>query len=200
MMSEPVKAGTVGPDVTPMTPTAPAWDEGATPAWWDIDSRRYGVQIGGVRLLLPAGVESEVLESSQLTHLPRAPAELLGVVNVRGNLVPVFNLALLEHWPAANTEPGALVPVTVMIGKGSSVFALHVHGLPQPQRDLIRDTACELPVVLAPHLIAAWKTADDILWIELALEAMLGTRAASLSETSDFSFHSPSPLPHEEYQ
>lgn len=179
-------------------------EDTTTPAWWDIDSRRYGVKIGDLRILLPAGVESEVLENSKLTLLPRAPAGLLGVVNVRGNLVPVFDLSLIHGWPTSDASYGSTIPVIVMIGMGKTAFALRVNELPEPHRGLHRDESIKALAVFGQHFIAGWKTEDDTHWLELSLEAFLSERASNFSETNDISFHSTSfhtkISPQEEFQ
>jgi purine-binding chemotaxis protein CheW len=50
-----------------------------------LDQEHYAVDIGKVR---------EVLEFTSLTRLPRAPAFLRGMINLRGSVVPVIDLRL----------------------------------------------------------------------------------------------------------
>lgn len=50
-----------------------------------IDEDLYGVDISDVR---------EVLEYSDVTRVPRSPAFMAGVINLRGHVVPVVNLRI----------------------------------------------------------------------------------------------------------
>ena len=44
------------------------------------------------RIALPLAAVERVVRAVEVTPLPKAPAVVLGAVNVQGNLVPVFHL------------------------------------------------------------------------------------------------------------
>lgn len=48
-----------------------------------LDGEWFGVDISGIQ---------EVLEYRQVTHVPRTPAFMLGVINLRGKVIPVVDL------------------------------------------------------------------------------------------------------------
>src|SRR5690348_7109995 len=48
-----------------------------------IDQEIYGIEVGNAR---------EVIEVSNLTPMPKAPNWIRGVVNLRGNILPVLDL------------------------------------------------------------------------------------------------------------
>ena len=54
--------------------------------------RFYGFRFGSLNLLLNSQVHSEVLENAEIMPIPLMPAHVLGLCNVRGNLVPVYDL------------------------------------------------------------------------------------------------------------
>ena len=54
---------------------------------------RHGVRVGSIGLLLPAETSSEIVVPQNICRLPSSPAFLVGVINVRGRLVPVFDMA-----------------------------------------------------------------------------------------------------------
>jgi chemotaxis signal transduction protein len=63
---------------------------------------RQAFRIGQVRLLAPFATASELVEMPPVYPLPRMPANLLGLVNLHGRIVPLFDLAALfetEHLP-----------------------------------------------------------------------------------------------------
>jgi len=175
------------------------WDDAATPEWWNIDSRRYGVRIGDVRILLPNGLESEVLDNSKLTLLPRTPPGLLGVLNVRGSLVPLFDLSLVTGWPSQELRQRPASSVDVMIGKGQSVFALRVNGLPEAYSRLTRSETFDFSALFGRHLIACWKTENDLYLVDFALQDFLSEHAYNYSETKDMPFHSTTISSQEEF-
>lgn len=52
---------------------------------------------GGRQYYLPINDVVEISESAQITFLPYGPAYISGLINMRGDVVPVINLAELEH-------------------------------------------------------------------------------------------------------
>jgi len=54
--------------------------------------RFYGFKINDIRLLLDADIRSEVINHSAITPIPLMPKCIKGLCNVRGNLVPVYDL------------------------------------------------------------------------------------------------------------
>lgn len=55
--------------------------------------RGYGVTSGGVNILLPVGLYSELVFKPVITALPNSPQYFIGLLNTRGNLIPVYDLA-----------------------------------------------------------------------------------------------------------
>ncbi len=54
--------------------------------------RFYGFKLNELQLLLDANVRSEVLNQVTITPIPLMPKFIKGLCNVRGNLVPVYDL------------------------------------------------------------------------------------------------------------
>jgi purine-binding chemotaxis protein CheW len=67
---------------------------------FELDDETYAVPIGAVR---------EILKVPQITSVPRVAKQVLGVMNVRGEMLPVFDLKHclhLEDAPRRVTGPG----------------------------------------------------------------------------------------------
>jgi len=82
-------------------------------------SNRLLFHLGERSLSLPLNQVSEVLRSRTITPLPGAPSELLGLVGLRGALVPVYRLAdLIGISPGAEGGPLwiLLVPQPQLVG------------------------------------------------------------------------------------
>lgn len=54
--------------------------------------RYYGFKIGDLQLLIDAETRSEVLSDVEVTVVPLMPSYIRGLCNVRGSLVPVYNM------------------------------------------------------------------------------------------------------------
>lgn len=77
------------------------------------------VTIGVANELFAAPVErvQEILDLCPISRLPRAPANLLGMIDVRGEGTPVFDLRITLGMPAAgDTENTRIVVLFVTFG------------------------------------------------------------------------------------
>ncbi len=64
--------------------------------------RFYGFKVNDIGLLLDADIRSEVINHSAITPIPLMPKCIKGLCNVRGNLVPVYDL--YEKFGLSKTE------------------------------------------------------------------------------------------------
>lgn len=79
------------------------------------------IRVGTRQLAIPAGDVAEIVRLPKLTRVPHTPRSLVGVVNLRGNVVPVLSLARL-----LNEREDALSPVSriVMLDRASPIGLL----------------------------------------------------------------------------
>ncbi len=80
-------------------PAEPAVESQVERVWNRI--RNYGFSVGGWNFLLKQGLYSELLITPEIAPLPGSPPHFLGLTNVRGNLVPVYQLELWLNEPGA---------------------------------------------------------------------------------------------------
>jgi twitching motility protein PilI len=135
--------------------------------------RRYGVVIGGQRLLLDGSGAVRVLEPGPLSRLPNTHDWFLGLANVRGNLVPVYDLARWQALPAAN--PGRML---LVVGTDDLAAATLIDDSPRSLS--VPATACALPALsagFAAHAEEAF-TLDDGIWTELDWDALFAQTKA----------------------
>ncbi len=74
---------------------SPAVEEGIQSEKLASTERRHGFWIGNIGLLLPHKMISEVSEGLAICRLPNTPHWMSGMSNLRGEMVPVFDLSLL---------------------------------------------------------------------------------------------------------
>ena len=99
---------------------------------------RYGIRIGGIGLLIGARVPSEFILPVPVSRLPNTPDWFAGLMNLRGALVPVFDLESLvgvdedtAHSPASGGRSLFLV-----LDRGERTAALKIQSFPQALRGL----------------------------------------------------------------
>lgn len=124
----------------------------------------YGIVIGGIGLLLPVNTVSMIVEGTvPFCELPNAPIGLKGMANINGNILPVFDLAVLLGIKEIDLSESKMVT----IGHGDDALAVTVASLPVRVRisatqQLIGNPP--LPDTLQPFAKRFYKT--DRLWID----------------------------------
>jgi len=119
-------------------------------------------------MAVDAGAVREILAASEPTRIPGTQAAVLGLVNVRGTLVPVIDAAAAVG--LASNGAGTLV----LVDRGSKPVALAVEEV----LDLITvssaalDDHASLPGV-RPDLVRAVGSTGGISFVQLAIDALL---------------------------
>jgi twitching motility protein PilI len=131
---------------------------------------RHGVAIGPFNVLLPADTVSEVVKGSVVYPIPKTAGWVKGLLNLRGNLVPVFNLA--EHFDGS--AEGLEKPQLIAVGKAEQAIALMVDGIPRlaSTRQAISHAALPLPDGIKNHVRAAF-VEEEIMWLEIDLPGLI---------------------------
>jgi len=127
------------------------------------DIVRQAFRIGHMRLLAPFAIASELVEMPNVYPLPRMPANLLGLVNLHGRIVPLFDLAALFETQHPSREKRMLL----VIGHGDAAAGIVIDGLPrrmvfQPEYEIVPP---ELPAAAATAVVATYANGQDA-WFE----------------------------------
>ncbi|HET7809097.1 MAG TPA: chemotaxis protein CheW [Steroidobacteraceae bacterium] len=131
---------------------------------------RQAFRIGRMRLLAPFATASELTEMPNVYPLPRMPANLLGLVNLHGRIVPLFDLAALfetDHLPREKR-------MLLVIGHGNEAAGIVIDGLPRrmafaPEAKIVPPT---LPAAAAGAVRAAFAAGNDT-WFEFDYAQLL---------------------------
>lgn len=130
--------------------------------------RRYGFRAGGLGLLIASDGDSEAISAPAITPIPNSVPWLRGMLNLRGALVPVFDLARVL---GSSAPAGRERPVVLVLGKGAQAVGMITDGYPRPLQALSRVAQRpELPAALEAHVAAAY-THDEDVWFEFDHEA-----------------------------
>jgi purine-binding chemotaxis protein CheW len=80
-------------------------------------------EVGGQRYGVPASAVREIVRAVTIVPLPRAPAVIEGIINVRGSIVPVLDVRLRFRLPAT---PLRHTDHLIVARAGARQVALHV--------------------------------------------------------------------------
>jgi len=142
---------------------------------------REGFRLGELRLMIHYQDGNELTDLPQVYRLPRAPGWFLGMANLHGTLVPVFDPA--ELFGVAHASQAK--PMLLVLGHGEEKAGLVIDGLPQRLRftaaDRIENAA--VPEALANCVAEAyWYEGLD--WMDLQVDALLRTLGEQLAASA----------------
>jgi twitching motility protein PilI len=139
---------------------------------------RYGYRIGDLGLLIGQRALCEVIPPPTPTRIPGTPQWFNGVMNIRGSLVPVFDLrALLGLRP----RDGAGQRTGIVLDSGEHAAAVVVDGYPVPLRELSAFTdQPPMPSPLKPFVTATWGQGRDV-WFDLDHRQLFVSLAAQMA-------------------
>ena len=124
---------------------------------------RYGFRVGGIGLLVSQDTVSEVLEQAPIYPLPNTPPWVLGLVNLRGNLVPVFDVKPLLELEGDDAQDKRRL---LILGGGDKAVGIMIDGLPQlAATNNALSRLPPLPAALRPYVAKAY-VRDNAVWLE----------------------------------
>ncbi len=138
---------------------------------------RFGFLIGNIGLLLEPESLSEVIEETLIHPIPNTPPWFSGMINLRGNLVPVFDLKVLFGLRDEHNETRRLL----VVDKGNKAVAIRIDGLPKafvPER--CAKQLPPLPQALKEHVQKVYIHEEEI-WLEFDFEAFFTAVGAQLA-------------------
>lgn len=89
----------------------------------------FGFRVGGLGFLVTSNTYCEVIEQLQVNPLPNVDPWFNGLLNLRGNLVPVIDLQLLLGETVVTDNPKKRQ--LFAIGQGDKTMAFWIDGLPE---------------------------------------------------------------------
>jgi twitching motility protein PilI len=129
---------------------------------------RYGFRISNLGILIKPGCNSEVLHKPDIWDLPGSAPWMLGLINLRSNLVPVFDLRQLFGLPQRDIAAPRLV---LVLDQGEKAVGLLIDDFPKPLVDMsFLPNLPQLPEELQAHVRAGYIKGDSV-WLEFDHES-----------------------------
>ena len=126
---------------------------------------RYGFQIGNLNLIYDVNITCELLKDIIIYSVPNTPKWMLGLINLRGNLVPVFDLEDYFGFESLENKDSLLL----VLGKREKAVAFRVKAYPELLDDLVKEEFIpKLIPKIESHILGCYK--GKKLWLELDKE------------------------------
>lgn len=124
---------------------------------------RYGFRVGGIGLLIGPDTVSELIEQVPVYAVPNTPLWLRGLCNLRGNLVPVYDMRILLE---VDEEGEPQVQKLLILDKGEQAVGVLIDELPRALDSTGEATRMPpLPAVLEEYVKEAYAE-DGAIWLE----------------------------------
>lgn len=136
---------------------------------------RYGFRIQNYCFLIDRKTICEVVQQAQVYEIPNTSSWVLGIINLRGNLVPVFDL--MKRLDGSSTRP--MDARLLVFDRSEHAVGIYIDGLPvgleiDPDDDQYKAVIPEeLPMVLRSHVSAAYRAGGNV-WMELDHRGLFG--------------------------
>lgn len=127
---------------------------------------RYGFVIGPYHFLTPQSVYCEVISAVTPTPIPFAPNHFSGLINLRGNLIPVYQLESLLGQPKPKSQTLAFI---LLIGPIENAAAISIAKKPvalQTQHCTEKPMDNEIPEGIRFFCNTAYQH-NDTPWLEI---------------------------------
>ena len=140
----------------------PGLSSGSPAAVTPAQQIRYGFRVGNLGLLIGAMTISEVMEPLPIYPIPLTPSWLLGLVNLRGSLAPLFDLKQLLELTGEPQDKAMLL----VLDRGERAVGMFIDGLPQtPELSRPLSRLPPLPAALRPYATRAY-VHGGMVWVE----------------------------------
>ncbi len=134
---------------------------------------RYGFRLGEINFLVNEFSMSEVVKKPIIYSIPNTPSWIQGLINLRGILVPVFDIK--KHIKQKSDKKSN--DILLVIDKGERAFATFIDRLPD-SIDMDNENVKEIsmpdnmPEILKKHITKTYKVQNDT-WLELNYDTFI---------------------------
>ncbi|MEO6878341.1 MAG: chemotaxis protein CheW [Gemmatimonadaceae bacterium] len=125
--------------------------------------RLLGFSLDGHRYGITADTVTEIIRAVAITPLPGSPAVIEGIIDVRGAIVPVFNLRARFALPHKPLEPSDQFVLTRTSARVAALHVDQVADLVDVDDGAVSDPARQVPA--SPHIAGVATLADGLVLI-----------------------------------
>ena len=146
------------------------------PAEGDESPRQSGIGFSllGRRFVAPMGQVAEMLEMPSSTRLPGVQPWVLGLANVRGRLLPLFDMAMFFGGVSLGQRRQQRVLVIDSDQLYCGLVVDQAFGMQHFTADLYRDGIDDIPEALGPFVKGGYVDASGVPWGLFDMHAIAG--------------------------
>lgn len=129
----------------------------------DHDLPRYGFVVDGIGFMISSEILCEVVKYYKVYPIPNTQPWMQGLVNLRGNLIPAYDLSMLLGFRDVPMKKGNLL----VIDRGQESVGILIDSLPQPCDISGLSEIAEIPKLpsgLSEFVTDAYSS-DDVIWV-----------------------------------
>ncbi len=135
-----------------------------------VDAHQYGIAADAVM---------EIVRAVAVTPLPGSPSVIEGIIDVRGTIVPVFDLRARFGVPSRAVTPADHFILARTPSRVAALHVDHVHDLVDVDADTIAELGTQVPT--ASHVAGAVTLADGLVLIHDVTTFLSSAESASLN-------------------
>jgi twitching motility protein PilI len=140
----------------------------------EIKHTRYGVNICQQNLLFDKTILCEAAIKSNIYPIPNVPSWIHGMINLRGNIIPVFKI---DEFLSDSETTEVKNNVVLVIGEGNNAVGLSIDALPvsieiDEEKVTKISSPANTPEIFSECVNAAYDI-DDKVWLEIAIHKVL---------------------------
>jgi len=130
---------------------------------------RFGYSIGYFKFVLEKTMITEVVIEPTIYPIPNSPLWLQGMINLRGNILPVIDLSETLS-TSLKCTPGQYV---LVVDKGSKALALLIDALPKSLADPVAADDIGKMTSIPHDYLSAGINAEGEHWMELDIKQLV---------------------------
>ena len=140
----------------------------------EIRHLRYGINIGNQSLLFDKSILCEATINTNVYPIPNIPPWLNGMINLRGNLIPVF---IIDKFITDDKKEDKKNHVVFVIGEGANAVGLLIDELPVAvEIDEVNIESISppdnTPEIFSDAVTNAYEV-DETVWLEIDIDAVI---------------------------
>jgi twitching motility protein PilI len=135
---------------------------------------RYGINIGSQNLLFDKSILCEATINTNVYPIPNIPPWLNGMINLRGNLIPVF---IIDNFITDDKKEEKKNKVVFVIGEGTNAVGLLIDELPVAVEIDEKNIESISPPDNTPEIFSDAITntyeVDETVWLEIDIDTVI---------------------------
>lgn len=131
----------------------------------------FSFRVGNLGFLIPSSIHCEIIEKLPVNPLPNVEAWFCGLLNLRGNLVPVIDLTILFNLDQNDID--SKKRQLFAIDQGDKAMAFWIDGLPEIQQDFSTPLKQlpPLPSILQRCVLGGYLQSEQI-WLNVRFDEL----------------------------